>query len=105
MRASLLSAAFAAALGATTLTPAEAAAQVYLYPNVWGSYGGYGGYLNPGYRYNYRWTTPYYNTYSYGWSNPFNYGAYRYSLPNYGAYYRGYYGYPRYGYGRWGRRW
>jgi hypothetical protein len=111
MRASLLSVAFAAALAATAVTPGKADAQVYLYPNVYGSLGGYGGYMyggspyfgywNPGYSYGYRWANPYYNTYSYGWSNPLNYGNFRYRWYNVSPYTYG--GLTRFGYNRFGR--
>ncbi|VTR93278.1 unnamed protein product [Gemmata massiliana] len=111
MRASLLTAAVAAALTFTLGTASDAKAQITVYPSINSSPYVYPvGYTYPSYSYNYAYNYPGYRTYSYGWTNPYStwqWAGYR-TYPTYPTYYGGYTGYyggPRY-YGGWrGRRW
>jgi hypothetical protein len=92
MRALFLTAAMAAALCATAMTPGRADAQVFVYPTFTGSPYAYGNYWAPSYNYAYAWSNPYYTTYSSAWSSPYNYGTWNWVTPNY-------YSGLRYGYG------
>lgn len=103
MRTSLFSAAVLAALAVTALEPAQASAQVVVYPSINSSpyVSPIGYYSYPSYSYNYAYNYPGYRTYSYGWSNPYStwaWSGYR-NYPYYSGYRGGYAGYR--GFRRW----
>lgn len=80
MRTSIVSVAFAAALVATTFSPAKAEAQVIVTPGV--TVSPYGVYSFPNYSYGYQFANPYVVGSAYSWSSPFNYGSYSWATPN-----------------------
>lgn len=107
MRTWILSAAFAAALAATT--PSRADAQIIYYPQISQYPSLYTPGYNLGYNYGYNYFNPYSGraTWGYGWSNPYNYGNYRWTYQNpYPGLYPSYgLGSPVFNYGWRGRRW
>jgi hypothetical protein len=110
MRTSILSAAFVAAIAATTLSPSHAQAQVVVSPGVTVSpYGIYPGYSYPSYQsywYNYQYSNPYPGGWNPGYANSYNYANYAWynSNPAYTSRPYGYMSWPNYMYRGWNGR-
>jgi hypothetical protein len=102
MRATISTAAFAAALAITTALPGRADAQIVISPTVSGSPFVYSSYYSPAYNYSYAWSNPWYNTYQSYWGSPYANYNWRWVTPNYNTGFRSVW--PR-GYGWRGRYW
>jgi len=109
MNASIFSAVVAAALALTAWTPSDARAQVVIYPSINTSPYVYpASYAYPAYSYGYTYNYPTYQTWSYGWTNPYATGNWSWyqtypTYTGYGNYWNGsrYWGAGYRGYRRW----